>query len=86
VQPGGVPGPVDPYVLYLGGNAGDGDNEIAMAWGVPLLLDGGGPVPLDGLGPHIHYTYTLGTVPEPGTLSLLSMGAIGLLGLRRRRK
>jgi len=86
IQPGGVPGPSDPFVLFLGGNAGNGDHEIAMAWGVPLLFDGIGPAQDNGV--HIRFSYEFGVqpIPEPCTMSLLAMGAVGLLGLRRRTK
>ena len=82
--PGGVPSSswqTDSFFLFnTPPNYGNGDNSINLAWGGQI--HGGETIDL-------YYAYKLGPtnpVPEPCTLSLLGMGAIGLLGLRRRRK
>ena len=61
--------PCDTYEFY-----GEG-------WGIPsdVYYDVGGPMPFSYITGTIHIT------PEPGTISLLVMGAAGVL-LRRRRK
>lgn len=64
--------PVGTYRMTVFGNAAE---DYALAWRSKLAEPSGAPVPLDG------QAYA---VPEPGTLSLLMMAALGLL--RRRRQ
>lgn len=76
----------NPYDLFVGMDDGNGDNTIAMAWGLGSL----------GAGQswEINFDYALGTdssghtdpVPEPTTIILFGTGLIGLAAASRRKK
>ena len=48
---------------------------------ITLTMDAGSGIEID----HIHYQDAASCVPEPGSLSLVLIGMLGLCGLRRRR-
>jgi len=63
-----------------GASLGPGDMAWAYEWDRTLLPGGELKISKDK-----NLTGVLGTVPEPGTLALLGVGAIGLLAYGRRR-
>jgi hypothetical protein len=66
----------NPYVLLLGGNAGNGDNTINMAWNLGTLA------PYSSR--EIDFQYNLSAVPLPPALLLFAPGLLGLIGIRKR--
>jgi hypothetical protein len=82
ISGGGVPAvraswSQDPTNLLLGGNDGNGDYTINMAWEIPDLAK--------GQSYEIDYSYTI-TAPIPGSLLLMGSGLLGLVGIGVRRK
>jgi hypothetical protein len=65
----------DPYLLLLGGNVGNGDNTIAMAWNVTVP---------SFKSTEIDFQYNLSAVPLPPALLLFAPGLLGLIGIRKR--
>ncbi|HKQ46059.1 MAG TPA: PEP-CTERM sorting domain-containing protein [Rhizomicrobium sp.] len=77
----------DPYTILLGGNDGNGDYSIALAFALGDLAAGASDT--------FSYFYALGAdrgtasggdVPEPLTMSLFGAGLLGAGVLRRRMK
>ncbi len=62
------------------------DDNLAPDW-LRIGTDIVGPPPTGGPAPSFNAAFSLsGTVPEPGTLALLGIGGLGLLGLKRRSR
>jgi hypothetical protein len=87
VTSGFAAGDAGPYDTTISG-AGptimfSGDTTGGPLWDRPI---GGGPS-ISGLGP-VNYeaqSFTIGAVPEPGTLALLGLSLAGLAATRRRK-
>ncbi len=62
------------------------DDNLAPDW-LRIGTDIIGPPPTGGLAPTFNAAFSLsGTVPEPGTLALLGIGGLSLVGLNRRTR
>ena len=65
----------DPYALLLGGNLGNGDNAISMAWNFTIPA---------GNSAEVDFRYNVSAVPLPPALLLFAPGLLGLIGIRKR--
>lgn len=68
----------NPYTLLAGGNVGNGDNQIAMAWNLGTLAP--------FTSKELDFSYNLSAVPLPPALLLFAPGLLGLIGIRKRFK